>query len=255
MDRLVAFSADELADLEAAITLMRRENLGDRAASLEGIAGKLRALMKPEIARRVEPDLEALIEAEGLAMRPGPRPRIRPVVLAELRHAIKAVLKVTIRHRNRTTGRLRRRTVNPYGFLYGNRHYLVAFDDDARDFRLFSLSNIEEVERTAEPFTRDTGFSLSEYAENSFGVFQEEPVEVVWRFTPEAASHAREFQFHPDQSTEVEPDGSLLVRFRAGGQLEMAWHLYKWGDQIEVLEPRELADLANGFRRQWPGLP
>ena len=40
------------------------------------VLGKVRALMKPDIARKVEPDLEAMLEAEGLAMRPGPRPRI-----------------------------------------------------------------------------------------------------------------------------------------------------------------------------------
>jgi len=30
-------------------------------------------------------------------------------------------------------------------------------------------------------------------------------------------------------------DGSLAVRFRAGGRQEMAWYLYRWGDKVEVL--------------------
>lgn len=34
------------------------------------------------------------------------------------------------------------------------------------------------------------------------------------------------------------PDDSLLVRFRAGGALEMSWHLYTWGDAVEVIEPK-----------------
>jgi hypothetical protein len=29
--------------------------------------------------------------------------------------------------------------------------------------------------------------------------------------------------FHPTQTSEDEPDGSLIVRFRAGGTLEMYW--------------------------------
>ena len=40
-------------------------------------------------------------------------------------------------------------------------------------------------------------------------------------------------RFAPDQ-----PDGSLLVRFRAGGALEMCWHLFTWGDHVEVLVPK-----------------
>src|SRR3546814_5990768 len=64
--------------------------------------------------------------------------------------------------------------------------------------------------------------------------------EIVWRFLPEAASRAAEFQFHPNQSAEYRDDGSLIVRFKAAGWLEMAWHLYQWGDKVEVLEPAGL---------------
>ncbi len=255
LDRLVAFTADELADLEAAVALLRRENMADHATSLEGLAAKLKALMKPTVMRRVEPDLEALLEAEGLAMRPGPRPRIRGYVLQDLRSAIMACRKVVLHHRNRATRKLNRRRVLPYGFLYGNRHYLVAYSLHRRKYAIYSLSNIERVEALSEYFERDPDFSLERFAERSFGVYQEEPFDVVWRFLPEAAQQAREFQFHPRQKVEERPDGSLIVRFRAGGALEMAWHLYRWGDKVEVLAPPHLAEMCNPVRRPWPGLP
>ena len=38
-------------------------------------------------------------------------------------------------------------------------------------------------------------------------------------------------------------DGSVIVRFRAGGLLEMCWHLYTWGANVKVLEPAELKEL------------
>jgi predicted DNA-binding transcriptional regulator YafY len=173
IDRLISFSADELGDLEVAISLLRSENLNDGASRLEDLSRKLKAVMDVNATRRVEPDLEALLQAEGLAMRPGPRPRISVLVLEELRQAIKACEIIHIRHRNRVTNRLRGRTVCPYGFLYGNRHYLLAYDEDAKDFRKFTLSNIEEVHGTGEMFERDLSFSLAEYAEQSFGVYNE----------------------------------------------------------------------------------
>ena len=92
-------------------------------------------------------------------------------------------------------------------------------------------------------FTRKRRFSLQKYAERSFGVFQEEPVDVIWRFSPKAARDAREFLFHPTQTFEEEPDGSLLVRFRAGGALEMCWHLFTWGDKVQIIEPKRLATM------------
>lgn len=81
------------------------------------------------------------------------------------------------------------------------------------------------------------------YAERSFGVFQEEPFDVVWRFSPKTAPDARQFLFHPTQTFEEQPDGSLIVQFRAGGALEMCWHLFTWGDQAPVLKPKRLQNI------------
>ena len=47
---------------------------------------------------------------------------------------------------------------------------------------------------------------------------------------------------------EVGADGALIVRFRAGGALEMLWHLQTWGDAVEVLEPPDLVERATASR-------
>ncbi|EME67890.1 transcriptional regulator [Paramagnetospirillum caucaseum] len=257
LDRLVAFTAEELAALESATRLFERDNREDEAAELATLGAKLRALLKPDVARRVEPDLEALLEAEGLAMRPGPRPRIDISVVEELRQAIMACTKVKLRYRNRKTKQVNERLVHPYGFLHGHRNYLVAWHENpkANAVTLFALPHIEGIELTAEPFQRDPEFSLEAFATRSFGLFQSEPFKTVWRFSPEAADDAEEFIFHPTQQVERQSDGSLLVTIMAASDLEMAWHLYTWGDKVEVLEPRELAEMVHGQRVEWAALP
>ena len=257
LDRLIGCSADELGDLETAISVLKRENMIDQASSLENLKTKLTALMNPDVARRVEPDLEALLEAENLALRPGPKPRTRPFVLSELRDAVKACRVCTLRQRTRATGKINQRTVYPYGFLYGQRHYLVAYVPRAtgRKYRMFSLPNIINVKPTDDFFERDPSFTLKSFAQNSFGVYQEAPVDVVWKFSSKAARDAKDFIFHPNQTHEELVDGSLIVRFHAGGMLEMCWHVYCWGDQIEVIEPKELAVMCSKPTRNWPGLP
>ena len=70
----------------------------------------------------------------------------------------------------------------------------------------------------------------------------------MWRFSPAAAPTAREFEFHPKQEmTELE-DGGLLVSFEASGLVEMAWHLAKWGAEVEVVEPLALREMVAGYR-------
>lgn len=237
-------SAEELADLAAGVLLLRRENLLVQAENAGRAVSKLRALMKPDALTRVAPDLEALTEAEGIALRPGPRPKIDSGIVTQLRQAILARRKVRLHYRYRGSGKVGFDVVHPYGFIYGNRHYLVAWSENAqaRNFRNFALSNIECVEMLDGAFRRRR-FSLQEYAERSFGVFQEEPVDVVWKFSAKAAADASEFQFHPTQVAEPQADGSLIVRFHAGGLLEMAWHLVTWGDEVEVLKPARLRRL------------
>lgn len=254
--RLLSFSAEEMADVDAAALALRRDNRESQARSLEAVAAKLRTLLRPEVSRRLAPDCEALLEAEGIAMRPGPKPLVDSDVLTKLRTAVKASVAVAIRYKGRRDSEPKQRTVLPYGFLYGHRHYLVAAAAEEPDHpKTFCLSAISDVAITNTAYIRPPAFSLARFAERSFGVWQEEPRDVVWRFAPHAAAKAREFEFHPGQTFEDCVDGSLIVRFRAGGLLEMAWHLYCWGDQVEVLSPPELAARCTAHRPAWEALP
>ena len=128
----------------------------------------------------------------------------------------------------------------PYGFLYGQRaHYLVAKHSDGWDSgkaHNFSLSHILKADILPETFTNDD-FNLEAYAQESFGAWHEKPFDVEWLFSPKVAEEAKTFIFHPNQTLIENPDGSLTVKFRAGGKLEMDWFLYTWGDEVKVIKP------------------
>jgi predicted DNA-binding transcriptional regulator YafY len=241
--QLVRLAAAEVGALEAAARRAAEQGRPDHAGLLRGLRLKLEAALRPEEAVRLAPDVEALVEADGVAMRAGPRPTIRPEVVEALRGAILARRKVRLHHRARGRQEVRLHRVHPYGFLFGSRHYLVAWSRPANRHLLYALPAIERVDTLDEPYEVEPGIDLRRFAENSFGVFQETPLDVVWRFQPEVAAEARRFRFHPRQELESEPDGSLLVRFRAGGLLEMAWHLFTWGASVEVLGPPGLREL------------
>ena len=145
LGHLTHLNADDLSELKTAIDHLRRENLPVQVENLERLWVKLKGMVRPERASRVETDLEALLEAEGYAMRPGPRPKVEPKVLYILREAIKGAQKVMITYHSRFKGDIRERLICPYGFLYGARHYLIAWCDDANDIRTFALANIKEI--------------------------------------------------------------------------------------------------------------
>mgnify|MGYP001211143839 CR=1 FL=1 len=270
-ERLVNFSAEELAGLESSRQILAAAGHDDAAGRLALLAEKIRAILPPAQGRRLEPDVEALLEAESFAIRPGPRPHRRPEVMAALRQAIMAGCCVEIRYRYRgrrghNEARVTDVVLQPYGILLGSRHYLVAHkpppegegrrggDDGAAPapcpsgdgpyLRMYALPEVERVTvLTERPFERRADLRLQDFAQRAFGIFQEEPRQVVWRFSGPAVRDASQFLFHPRQEVEALPDGRLEVRFTAGGLREMAWHLFTWGRHVEVVAPAELRAL------------
>ena len=245
--RLVRHSAEELAELGSAAETLERTGFQDRAGALLELATRMRATLHADSLDRIEADIEALVQAEGLAMRPGPRPRRDRDLLTLLREAITTCSVVEVRYMSQSTGRRSRQRIEPYGLLYGNRTFLVGRTDWNDDMRLWRLANMSEARVTSETFTRDPGFDLESYARRSFGTFQEEPVNVVLRFTAEAKRDAAAFLFHPSQTVEENADGTLTVRFTAGGIDEMCWHLVTWGESVTIEEPAELRNRLAGM--------
>ena len=249
--------AEAVAAIETAARECEGRGEAERAALLREAATTLRAVMRPDALRRAETDIAALMEAEGIAMRPGPRPVIAPGVLSTLRRAILGMQLVVVRYSSPETEEAATRILCPYGVLYGGRGWLVAHVDGLPEMRLWRLDRIVSADLLDRGFQRREDFNLSDYAAQSFGVFQEEPFDVVLRFVPEAADDAERWQFHPTQNTKREIDGSLTVRFRAGGMQEMCNHLFTWGAAVAVIEPEELrlylAELAEIVARHHRG--
>ncbi len=246
-----AMAADELAALEMSIRRAEREGAGPDVAALSALRDRLLACMPGPHARRAEADAEALMEAQGFAARPGPAVRAEPGVLETIAEALKRPFLLAITYAD-ADGAAAERRVAPHGVLLGMRRYLVARDEDGDPgLRHFRVDRIRIARLLPSSFSREEGFDIAAHAARAFGSFQDEARfgEVVWRFAPRAAETARAFAFHPGQRLEDQPDGSLLVRFEASGWLEMAWHLYQWGDAVEVLAPEGLRAMVEGHRR------
>lgn len=255
-ERLQPRQENTIEALEIAARAARDENRLRHARALEDLRDSLITRLSPRDALRSEADAEAVLSALGQVARPGPKVAMKPEVTDVLIEALRGPFKMRIVYGETDA---ETRTVEPHGLLLGLRSYLVARQADrGENLRHFRLDRIHSAECLDESFPIQSGFSLNDHAAQAFGAYQDPAQygEIVWRFLPEAASRAAEFQFHPNQSAEYRDDGSLIVRFKAAGWLEMAWHLYQWGDKVEVLEPAGLRALVEGHARpDFPALP
>lgn len=236
-------TAEELASLAAAAELMDRQGATARAAALRSLEQKVLSATRAAARRRLAPDLEALLQAETVAVTAGPRPFEDENVLGAVREALKAMSALRFRYEGGSNpGRVRE--VTPYGILFGRSNYLVA--DEGQGPRNWRLDRIFDIAVTDRPASRPEGFSLQAYADESFGIYQDDTHDVVLRITPEGADEALRWRFHARQTVEQEHDGSVVVRFRSSGMRELAWHLFTWGDKVRIEAPQALKDMMAG---------
>ena len=236
LGRMVEPTVDELTAGHRAANIARREGDITTAETLERLLSKVQAMFRADRRRTIAADLEAQLLADGVAFRPGPREHIPPDILSSLREAILAGVMISADHRARSTGKLSRNTrLGPIAMLFGQgRQYLLAWSEYQDDLRLYALAGFERIALEDAIYERPKGFDLQEWLAESFGIWREDPFDVEWRFLPDVADEAAGYVFHPKQQMERLADGSLIVRFRAGGRQEMEWYLVRWGDRVEV---------------------
>lgn len=243
----VNFNLNEITALQTAYNLLNENQFFHQAETVFSILNKLKSLIRPDILNHLEPDAGALLEAEGYVFRPGPRIKINSEITKKLRTAILACRKIRIKYEGSSSPNWR--IIYPYAFIYGNKHYLVAFSPKSRCTHYFNLNKISMVDITDEYFTRDPSFNVKQICENSFGIYSEPPFEVEWLFDDKAAPIAKEYIFHPRQQMTENADGTLTVKFKSGGSLEMAWHLYTWGNHVKVIKPENWEEMIKGKSR------
>ncbi|WP_443749344.1 helix-turn-helix transcriptional regulator [Asticcacaulis solisilvae] len=238
----ISYDATELQDLNLAIEDAERQGLDERAANLKALRVKLSASLKAQQQRRIEPDLESLIVAEGFAVRPGPRPKVAQDALRLVRTALMRQCRLQAQHRSRRNQTLKTVVLEPCGLLFGPRVYLVACSGDETQPKLFALDGLSDIQLLDASCAPRPEFSLRGYAEQAFGIFQEKEQDIVWRFRPEVSADVRDYHFHPRQQLTELDDGSIEVSFTCGGLREMGWHLFTWGEDVEIVSPPALRE-------------
>ena len=67
-------------------------------------------------------------------------------------------------------------------------------------------------------------------------------MDVKISFAPDLAEEASVYNFHPTQKGKWEKDGSYTVTFKASGEREIMWHIFKWGKGCRIVAPKALKE-------------
>lgn len=147
-----------------------------------------------------------------------------------------------------TAGRdeLTTRRIDPYHLtLIDNDWYIIGYCHVRRDVRTFSALRFRSATVIPGRFRRPENFSIADYLGDSFRALRGEGQhEIVLRFAASAAGRILEKIWHRTQVTELQPDGSLILRMTVSDLREVKrWVLY-WGSECLVLAPDEFRRLV-----------
>jgi proteasome accessory factor B len=103
----------------------------------------------------------------------------------------------------------------------GRATYAIGHDHASGQVRIFKVERIRSIELTGDSFTVPPDFQADDYLRGSWGIGFGDEVDVALRFTPDAARRVRESIWHPSQQLEEQAGGSLLLRLRVAGLVEI----------------------------------
>ncbi|GAA4019165.1 YafY family protein [Sphingomonas swuensis] len=235
-------SAEELAALRAEVDAMRSGG-SLRFQQLQSLLSKVQASFDDRERRRIEPDLEELLKHLRAFSGPGPVAMVAPEVTRAALDAIMSGQCLEFDYQTLEADAPRWRRIACAGLLNGPVSYAVGFmpgRDGAAVYRLDRMSNARVSDELA---ALPEDFELDDWLADGFGIWREEPRDIVLRVFAESAARARQWRFHPRQRIEEQADGALLISFRTGGLREIADHLFQWAGQIEIVAPEELQDV------------
>ena len=242
--QLLKFDFDDITTLELLKKELQNIDKPQFTDFINDLIEKVRIAQKKELQNT---DIEALMESEGFAVRQHPHFKIDEKILSDIREAILSFKKIKIKYNKQ--GEIVERTIHPYGVLHSAKSYLIGFSEnsgykepDLKGIRTFLLSKITELRIIEDYFETIDGFNFQEWANQSFGIYQAEPMDVKLRFTGRALEDVRNYFFHPTQK--ITDNGSnVIVEFRASGDEAICWELFKWGECVEILAPQKLHDI------------
>lgn len=237
MNALISFSANDFANLEYLKGLSNDEN---KKKEIDELIAKIKALTPQRNLHSLDTDVSAIMESEGFAVRQYSRLKVNPKVLEQLRFAMLSFKKIQFDYETESGNR--QITLNPYGIIISDKYYLVGFNEYVQGLRLYKVDKLKDLSVLDEYFEKDEKFSLAEYSNNSFGVYQEKPIDIVLEFDKSVANDVLNYHFHPTQKIKQLKNENVQVEFTSGGTYAICQELFKWGGKVKIKKPIELKE-------------
>ena len=203
------------------------------------------AFTKLEVA--LSPRMRAFLDRlpNAIQAKPGATPTRVAVqqrkLLGRLLDAILNQQRVSMRYHSFSSRREKTYEVDPYRLVYAQGGlYLFAYVSEYDQIRTFALDRIQNLSILTETFDIIAELGEAPFP-HSMGIHDGTPHRVEIEFTPEAAPYVQERVWHPSQSVEIRPEGSIVLSFNICIDNALRGWVLSFGPSARVRKPSHLA--------------
>ena len=135
--------------------------------------------------------------------------------------------------------------LSPYRMVFLRRSwYVIGRSSLHREVRTFNVGRIRQAELLDSSYRIPPRFSLDRYLGNAWFLIREpgKRYHVTVRFQKLVAQNVAEVQWHKTQQVHWNGDGTLDFHVEVDSLKEIIWWILGYGDQAEVLQPKELRE-------------
>ena len=161
-----------------------------------------------------------------------------------LYEAIRERRKVNMAYNAFSSGKQEQHRLSPYAVMF-RKHawYVIGHVEQLNQILTFRINRIHSLFFSHSSYELPEDFSVHKYMEKSWDFRLGPETHVVIEFAPRIAPLIREVQWHSTQKIYENADGGLRFEATVAGWQEVGWWVMSWGEEAEVIQPREL--------RQW----
>lgn len=229
------FNADEIHALLTVQQLLQELQPGLLTPHVQPLLDRLYPLLdSPESARS---EVQKRIRILRINGRHVGTKSFGPVSTAVLRRR-----RLTIQHFHRGRNTLETRILSPQRLIYyRDNWYVDAWCHLREALRSFALDTIQDVELLDEPAFEVTDTELDAAFTAGYGIFAGAEVEwAVLRFSAERARWVSKELWHPQQQSNLEPDGHYVLRVPYSDDRELVMDILRHVPEVSVLGPATL---------------
>ncbi len=155
--------------------------------------------------------------------------------------------KTHLWYRSHKSGPIKEYIFRPYFIevgAFGQSLYSIGRIDLDSTYRTFKIERVERIELLNDKFSIPDDFDPETLLGQAWGIWftDQEPIEIVLKFSPNVASRVRETRWHPTEQVYLQEDGSLLWRAWIAEPREMMPWVRGWGCDCEVIEPMDMRE-------------